>query len=248
MQKYDDDYEYDNGFKPKEVILKDNYKFYNRNIFFRFFSFLTIEILRVFLFLYQFLYLGLRVSGKKNIKGNKKGKIIISNHCMNLDAFYIPLKTRFAKTYVTVLQSNLGFPIFSPIIRIAGAVPIPTKRSLLKKFNEETKQALKRGNNVLIFPEAKLNPYCDHIRAFQPGAFHYALKCNCDIIPIVYTFHKPKGWYKITRGKKPVPKLNYLPIYKMPKCEKNSDSINMAINELQKIMNDFLVENSDYFK
>ena len=38
MMQNENEHTYDNGFHPKEVHLKENYKFYNQNIFFRFFQ------------------------------------------------------------------------------------------------------------------------------------------------------------------------------------------------------------------
>lgn len=247
MEKHDDNYEYENGFKPKEVKLKENYKFYNRSFFFV----LGCEIVQFFnhiiYFLYSLFYLGVKTKGKKNLKGNRRGSIFISNHVLNLDAFYIVLRTSFCKLYVTMLQSNLGFKLFSKYIRLCGAVPIPVERKMMRRFNEETKEILKKGKNVLIYPEAKLYPYCDHIRPFESGAFHYANKFEAKLMPIVITFHKPKGWYKLVRRNKPVPRINYLPAYTMPICEKNSDAIKQAQTELHKIMSDFFIANSDYY-
>ena len=48
MMQNENEHTYDNGFHPKEVHLKENYKFYNQNIFFRFFSMLT-KMLKRFL-------------------------------------------------------------------------------------------------------------------------------------------------------------------------------------------------------
>ena len=41
MMQNENEHTYDNGFHPKEVHLKENYKLYNQNMFFRFFSMLT---------------------------------------------------------------------------------------------------------------------------------------------------------------------------------------------------------------
>ncbi|UKI49869.1 MAG: hypothetical protein L6U99_14980 [Clostridium sp.] len=72
MKQYDDDYEYDNGFKPHEVKLKKTTTHSIIEIFYLdFLSYITISFTRIYLFFYQHLYVGLKVTGK-NIKGNKK--------------------------------------------------------------------------------------------------------------------------------------------------------------------------------
>ena len=235
---------YDNGFHPKEVVLKENYKFYNYNIFFRFFGYLLLVITRIWLIIPK-LIMGFKIKGNKNRKG-VKGAIVISNHIHMLDAFFLAASFYGTKTYVTMLQSNLGFGIVSKYMRIAAAVPIPTERRLLRRFNEQTKDALNRGKNIIIYPEAALMPYCDHIRNFLPGAFHYAVVNDAPIIPAVYTFHKPKGLRKLFR-KKPVIHLNFLEVYHITQTGNRSEDIKKTCNDLNKIVTDFFNNNSDYF-
>lgn len=124
---------------------------------------------------------------------------MVSNHIHPLDAFFIVGSMYFTKVYVTMLQSNLGFGLISKYMRLAAAVPIPEQRRLLRKFDQETAQTLDKKQNILFYPEAALMPYCDHIRNFLPGAFHFAVKYDKPILPCCFTFHKPKGILKLFR-------------------------------------------------
>lgn len=244
MEK-ENEHTYDNGFHPKEVVLKENYKFYNQNIFFRFISELTVWFTRLWILVPR-LWMGVKVYGRKN-KRKEKGVILVSNHIHPLDAFFLATTFYFRKVYVTMLQSNLGFGIASRYMRIAAAVPIPTERRQLRRFNEETKIALEKGKNILFYPEAALMPYCDHIRNFLPGAFHYAVIHDRPILPCCYTFHKPKGIYKLIRRKKPTIHFHILEPYYIKYSDNRNETIQRTTDEVHKIISDFFIAHSDYY-
>lgn len=247
MEKKENIHTYDNGFHPKEVKLKENYKFYPRGIIYRFISRLIILLFVFIMFIPKFLIWAYKVKGKKNLK-KQKGFVLICNHTHPLDAFMILTTLKFKRIYVTTLQSNLGFPLVSKLFRIGGAVPIPNDVKLFKRFNKETVELLNKGYNLLIYPEAALVPFCDHIREFMQGAFHYAYQANKTIIPSVITYHKPRGLYKLFRRKKPCIKYNILPPYHINYLENKALTIKQTTIELNKIMSDYFNEHSDYFK
>lgn len=235
---------YDNGFHPKEVILDENYKFYNRNFFFRLWSKIVIYFTRTWL-IFPRMFMGVKIKGRKN-KRKADGAIMVANHIHPLDAFFLAGSLYFKKVYVTMLQSNLGFGLFSRYLRIVACVPIPTDRRLLRKFNNETAEILQKHCNVLFFAEAALNPYCDHIRPFLPGAFHYAVVNDRPIMPCCFTFHKPKGLLKLFR-KKPCIHVNYLEPYYVKNTGNRKEDIERTTAEVHQIINDFFVANSDYY-
>lgn len=235
---------YDNGFHPKEVKLKEDYLFYNTHFWFRFLAYIVKVVSRFWLF-FPKVFLGYRVKGRKN-KSKVKGAIVVSNHIFVIDALLLVSSFWRRKVYVTMLQSNLGFGLASKYMRIGAAVPIPTDRRLLRKFNEETVEILKKGKNVLFYPEAALMPYCDHIRNFLPGAFHYALLADAPILPCCFTFHKPRGLYKLFR-KKPTIHLNILEPYYLKQCETRNETIHQATTEVQNLISEYFVNHSDYY-
>lgn len=245
LELEDEKNEYQNGFKPREVVLKPDYPFYNHNIFFVFVSKIVLLLTVIGCTFAKYLLWGFRITGKKNIKGIK-GAITISNHCLIQDAF-INVPTFFPKkVYVTMLQSNLGFGFASRYLRFCGAVPIPTDQKLMIRFLRDTKKELTKNQFIHIYPEAHLIPYCDHIRKFMPGAFHIAYAAKVPIIPICITFHKPKGFY--FWKKKPMVKQNilkpYYPDYSLPKKE----CITKMCEDLQKTVTDYFNAHSDYVR
>lgn len=237
---------YDNGFHPKKVVLKENYKFYNNSFFFRFFSKLIVYFTRFWLIFPKF-FMGFKLVDKKKNRRKMKGTLVVSNHIHPLDAFFLIGSIHFRKIYATMLQSNLGFGIVSKYMRLAAAVPIPTDRHLLRNFNNGTKETLEKGKNILFYPEAALMPYCDHIRNFLPGAFHYAVVNDVPIIPCCFTFHKPKGIYKLFRRKKPTIHLSILDPYYPPKLESRNEAIKQTTEDVHKLISDYFIANSDFY-
>ncbi len=172
---------------------------------------------------------------------------MVCNHAYPLDAMLIFDFLR-KKTYIPMLQSNMGFGIASRYFYNGGATPIPEDKNLLKRFNKELVETLQSGKNILIYPEAALIPFCDHIRPFKSGAFHYAYQAGCEIIPCVTTFHKPRGLIKLFGRKKPCVHWNVLPAYQVKDMGNKRLTMDTAAEEIHKIMSDFFNETSDYFK
>ena len=237
---------YDNGFHPKEVILKPNYKFYHHGFFFWIIHKLTVYLTSLVLFFPKMFIWGFRVKGKKN-KKYIKSALVISNHTLPSDIFLIKSSIRTKKLYLTSLQSNMGFGIVSSFFRWGGAVPIPTDMNMLLKFNKDTYNEINRGSSILFYPEASLVPLCDHIRPFMPGVFHYAYGSSKKIVPLVITYHKPKGLYKLTRKNKPCPHLNILEPYYMDDKINRRLSMDKAKKDLEQIMSDYFIKHSDYY-
>ena len=106
--------------------------------------------------------------------------------------------------------------------------------------------ALEKGKNILFYPEAALMPYCNHIRNFLPGAFHYAVLYDRPIVPCCYTFHKPKGIYKLLRGKKPVVHFHILEPYYIKHSDNRNETIQRTTEEVHKIISDFFLSHNEY--
>lgn len=238
---------YDNGFHPKEVNLKETYTFYHHGFFFRLLNIATILITQFFFLFAKTLVWGYRVKGRKNLK-KTKGAVLICNHTHPLDALIILTSCFPKRIYVTTLQSNLGFGIVSKYFRAGGAVPIPEDKKLFKRFNRQTVEELKKGYTILVYPEAALVPFCNQVRPFMPGAFHFAQQAQTTIIPSVMTYHKPKGLYRLTRRKRPCIHYNILPPYTIKDMGNKKLTLDTATEELHTIMAEYFNKNSDYFQ
>lgn len=243
----DDDEVFKTRFEPKPVKLSKNYKFYNQNKMFLLMRILLINILKFNFFLSSIFNSGYRTKNRfKTRKYYKNGIVMTSNHTLQFDGFLQGAILSPKRSYVTMLESNLGFGIASRFMRFVGAVPIPTEISQMKRFFRQSKEAIDLGHIVLFFPEANINPYCDHIRTFQPGVINLAYKAGSDIMPLVTTFRHAKGWYKLI-GKKWCPTINYLEPYKLPTDGSRKENILKATAELEQIYKDFFKLHSDNY-
>ena len=237
---------YDLGWHPNEVKIGPDYELYQKGIMFRVLN-------RIFLFLETSLayfpkrfFWGTIVKGKQYIKKIRSG-VVVSNHVYPLDLMII-LSAFYPKSlYVTVLQSNLGLGLLSKLIRISGGVPIPEKGTDFVRFYEETPEIIKNGHSILFYPEAALIPYCDHIRPLHRGAFHFAYQSTKWVIPTVITFHKPKGFYRLVRKNKPCIHYTVLKPYYIKDLGNPKSSVEKAWKDVEKIMSDYFVKNSDYY-
>ena len=94
---------------------------------------------------------------------------------------------------------------------------------------------LEEGNIVQFYPEASLWPYYSKIRNFKTGAFHFAVRNNVPIIPMVFTFRKPKGIRKIFKNKLDVT-LTILDPIKSEEDEETKQRIENLKNKVYKVM------------
>ncbi|MBP5444896.1 MAG: 1-acyl-sn-glycerol-3-phosphate acyltransferase [Acholeplasmatales bacterium] len=232
----------------KKVELKDNYNFFYRSKFKYFWSRFLIIFFGIFAMPWIICINGFRIKGKKNWKKiKKKGCILVSNHVNPGDAFFIGWTLMRKRVYFTSLQSNLGLPFgFGKLIRILGAVPIPEKKSQMPRFRAQFLEDLARGRKITVYPEAALLPYCDHIRPFKKGAFRLALVDDTPILPIVFTYRKPKGLYRIWR-RKPCLTINFLEPYYPTNEGSHAERINRAMTDIHDTMESFFNEHSTYF-
>ena len=232
----------------KPVVLKDDYNFFYRSKFKYFMSRFMVIFLGIIIFPWHIILGGFRWKGKKNYRKIKKqGCIFISNHVKPNDAFLIGWTLMFKRVYFTSLQSNLGLPFgFGKLIRIMGAVPIPEEKKQIPRFRKQLLEDLERGRKVTVYPEAALIPYCDHLRDFKKGAFRLALVDNTPILPIVFTFRKRRGLYRILK-RKPCVTLNFLEPYYPSTEGSHAERIEKAMNETHEIMEKYFNENTTEF-
>jgi len=232
----------------KPVVLKDNYNFFYQSKFKYFMSRVVMIFVGCLLMPFILIFTGLRIRGRKNYKKvKKKGCILISNHINPGDAFFTGWTLMRRRVYITSLQSNLGLPFgFGKLIRIMGAVPIPEERKQIPRFREQFIKEIERKRKILVYPEAALIPFCDHIRPFKKGAFRLALVDDTPILPIVYTYRKPKFLYRLFR-RKPCLTLNFLEPYYPPTEGTHAYRIEKTMNDLHEMMSNFFNEKSTYF-
>ena len=146
------------------------------------------------------IHYGLKIKGRKNLRKHKdllgKGAICVCNHCYEMDAL--------AVTHAVKPWSHLWIPMFAKhfngskcwFMRYMGGIPVPEEPSGVRHFNEAFDEFHRRGDWMLLFPEAVRWNWYQPIRPFRLGAFSMAWKYSIPVVPLVITYRERKGLYK----------------------------------------------------
>lgn len=178
----------------------------------------------------------LKIEGKENIKNLQTGAVSVSNHVLVLDCTMVGLAMGSKKIYYTALEDSFRIPFVRHLIKLLRAIPIPKSNQNKPYFMESLDNALRKGKIIHFYPEASLWPYYDKIRNFKSGAFHFAIRNNLPIVPMVFTFRKPKGIRKIFKRKQDVTLTILEPIKSKRKMENIKEEIDALKNEVYNAM------------
>lgn len=177
---------------PLTYKVDENFRFVNRNIFFRLFSSIVFYLIGIpVLTIASRLFLGLRIKGQQNLKFLKGGAITVTNHVHVLDSPMVACSLFPRKPLFASLKSNFEIPFIRWLVRLLGGVPIPESPKALHAFMECMREQLKKGRIVHFYPEASLWPRHEELRPFKNGAFHLAVKSGVPVVPMVFTFRQP---------------------------------------------------------
>ena len=98
----------------------------------------------------------IRISGEENIPEHGPA-LLVSNHVSFVDGLLI---TACSSRFVRFIMHSDYYehPLFHPIVRLGGMIPIPSPNSQkgIAATIEKTHEALRNGEVVCIFPEGKL--------------------------------------------------------------------------------------------
>jgi len=156
--------------------------------------------------------LGVKVYGRKNLRGIKSA-LTVCNHVHMLDSALVALAFYPRRVVFPTIPQNLNTLWPGKLVRVLGGIAIPENIMELKTFFDEMEFLLMKNNIVHFFPEGELKPYDTSLRSFKKGAFLLAAQARVPIVPMTITFETPKGLIKLIR-KKPVMRLKIgKPIY-----------------------------------
>ena len=149
---------------------------------------------------------GLQIEGdlRKYKEQLRDGAVCVCNHVFVFDALGVNAACqRFRQVRIPMFAKHFNGKGWW-ILWQAGGVPIPETREGIRKYNEAFDEYARRKMWIIIFPEAvRWNMYTP-IRPFKRGAFSMAYKYDRPVIPVVYTYRKRRGLYRLF-GKKDTP-------------------------------------------
>lgn len=132
---------------------------------------------------------GLRVKGKKHLRQlRKKGAIVVINHVHLLDPLIARQISRTRRMYYLAAAYNNKRGLAGLTLNVAGVLPIGNSLKLTRQLDNTITNLLKHRRLVTVYAEESLWPGYTKIRPLKKGAFYYATKNDCPVLPAVILF------------------------------------------------------------
>lgn len=193
--------------------IDENYRYQDKNIINNFFASINRGLMNVIQPPFLYFAFGTKIKGRKNLKGIKNA-ITISNHIHALDCMLVRQATPFKRNYFTVAPHNNLAGFGGMYIRSLGALPLPETTGAHKNFNKNIENILQNKKGyVHFYAEQALWFRYEKSRPYKDGAFHYAVKNNVPVIPIVFLFKELNKFERLFRRNKKIIVKVLKPVY-----------------------------------
>lgn len=180
----------------QDFRLPDHYKWVRKDIGSKFLSGLVYGSAVIFGGLYCRLFLHMKVTGRKNLRGMKDGFFVYGNHTQPVGDVFIPALCFLPRRIYTVVSTaNYGIPVIGRILPFLGALPTVNSVHGVKELTRAMEQRLERRHPVVIYPEAHVWEYYTGIRPFPDTSFKFPVKFNKPSYAMTVTYRKAK-WFK----------------------------------------------------
>jgi len=156
-------------------------------LFFRIASFFIYNCILIPLaFITWFCVYGMKIKGRKNFKGHRKG-FIAANHCQYIEPGFTaavawPKKLLFSADENNITRKGVGL-----LIRLLRTFGIPEKNFM--SIAAYIKKALERNCLVHFYPEGVLSWRSQTPGPFFDGVFFFAFLNNAPVFPLVEVLH-----------------------------------------------------------
>jgi len=139
-----------------------------------------------------------QVEGAEHLSG-AGGKLIVANHPTLIDV--VLLLSRLPQADCVVKHTAWHNPFFAPVVRAADYLPNDSGEAVIERCAER----LRRGRNVILFPEGSRSPIAG-LRPFHRGVAHVLLRRGCPLVPVTIRCDPPalkKGqrWWTLPNQK-----------------------------------------------
>lgn len=225
-----------------QKFIDDDYKYINKNIFFRFFEFF---VYRVIMYNVAWFWCKLRHTkyvNRKVLRHVKGGYFLYGNHTQIPNDAYIPNILGFPKkSYIIVNPDAVSFKGFEWFIKMSGALPVPSNISGLKNFQNAIYERV-IDHPIVIFPEAHIWPYYTKIRPFKSTSFKYPIKSCKPSFSFTTTYQKRRFSKK--------PKITVYvdgPFYPNPNLSKKDMEIDLRNQIYEKMVERSKLSTYEYY-
>ena len=182
------------------IVFDKDYPYVDYSSKFAFKRFWVRLLLRILVFPWARVKMGIKIKGKKNLRRNKKllkgGAVTISNHIHFWDYICVMKAVHNLKwPYLVSWDKNINGDS-GPLVRLVGGIPIPLHdNEATIAFSNSIKKVLDEGGFLQIYPEGSMWEYYSPIRPFKTGAASIAIKNNKPILPMAFSYRKP-SWFR----------------------------------------------------
>lgn len=171
----------------QDYKLKSNYKWIHKNIIWNILSYIVYWIILLVALIYK-LVRRISYKNKRVLKGTY---FLYGNHTSQFGDILNPFLICFPRRpYLICSPANLGIPVIGKILPLAGALPIPDDLHGLVKFKKAVEYRSKKGNPIIIYPEAHLWPWYTGIRDYTNVSFHYPVDLDTKVYSMTTTYIK----------------------------------------------------------
>ncbi|MGI6152790.1 MAG: lysophospholipid acyltransferase family protein [Christensenellaceae bacterium] len=176
--------------KPWRLRFNDNYRYVSKNPGLAFLYYFAVFVGMPFVYLYYKVKYDFRVIDKKNVKALKKrSAVTVANHVHDVDAMMLSYVFYPSFPYFIARRHNFEAFVLGGLVRVLRGVPLPEDTRHLERFTEQINDVLQRTRRkVHMFPEGEIEAYAKELRPFKNGAFHFAVKNNAPVLPMVFVF------------------------------------------------------------
>jgi 1-acyl-sn-glycerol-3-phosphate acyltransferase len=158
------------------------------NLLFRVASFIVYNIVAApIVFLIGKLIYGLRVKGRKNLRGHRCG-LVAANHCQFLEPGFSGLSVWPRKILFSAEENNVTRKDVGWLTRLVRAFGIPDENPMaIAGF---VKKALQKKWFVHFYPEGVISWRSQEPGLFLEGVFFFAFLNNVPVFPIAEVLHE----------------------------------------------------------
>ncbi len=149
------------------------------------------------------------IKGLENWQKVSGGAILTCNHFSPNDSFVTQKVLKASgkkKLYRIIREGNYtNPPVLKFFMRNCDVLPLSSNTQTMRKFMRAVDKILKRGDNILIYPEESLWPDYRKPKPLKDGGFRFAAKNNVPVIPMFITMEDGEFYDKKSKKNKPMP-------------------------------------------
>lgn len=186
----------------KDIVFDEHYPYVDKSFGHRFlcgfFRFITL----IAAFPVMRIRTLLKVEGRENLKKHrdviKNGIVSVSNHVFIWDFIAVMYGVRPYRPWIPAWDKNMRGEN-RILIRYSRGIPLPTEsHRATAAFAHAIDDLLSKDKQwVHICAEGSMWEYYMPIRPFKKGSFTFAVRNNVPVLPLAFSYRKPKGLQKL---------------------------------------------------